>query len=246
MTSLLLRCGSVRGRVSCGAVALFGLGVSGAVGGPIYQEPRTDAGSFKETAAITEGPERQLEEIHGRLVGGTRGEDPVFDDYEDMYLIRIVDVMAFSAETVTPSFAGSAFNTQLWLFDLDGRALLANNELNGEGTGFSRLVGAADDGTGAVIPGPGLYYIAISGAGNVPTSGGLEMFNLASRFEVSGPDGPGGMGVHDGWSGPGAFGSYIIRLTGVEAVVPAPGGVALLVAGGLMGVGGLRRRRRQV
>jgi len=218
-----------------------GVVASSAFAGPIYQEPRTDAGSFKETAAITEGPGFQLEEIHGRLGGGGRGEAPGFSDFEDMFQIRIVDPMGFSAETVSPTGPGGGFNTQLWLFDLDGRGLLGNNEIDGEGTGFSRLLGAADDGSGTVIPGPGLYYIAISGIGNVPTSGGEEIFNLASRFEISGPDGAGGMGIHDGWTGPGAFGDYIIRLTGVEAVIPSPSGMGLLLA--VFGACAMRRRR---
>ena len=66
--------------------------------------------------------------ISGNL---SAGFGPETADLEDLYLIFISDPMGFSATTVGPD---TAFDTQLWLFQvdpggvLDGAGLLGNND----------------------------------------------------------------------------------------------------------------------
>jgi hypothetical protein len=111
--------------------------------------------------------------------------------------------------------------------------LLGNDEIPLAPAGPSRLQPPATDGTGQVIPGPGLYLIAITGFNNDPTSAGGAIFNQALRTEVSGPDGPGGAQPHTAWTGDGATGEYVVHLTGAAFVHPAavpaiaPAGIAV-------------------
>jgi hypothetical protein len=148
-------------------------------------------------------------------------------DFEDMFLIRITDPVNFTART-DPGFGSATFNTELWLFRLDASnkllayGLLGNDEILGGPAGPSRLQPPATDGTGQTIPGAGLYLLAISGQGNDPRSAGGAIFNQASATEVSGPDGPGGPGAHNSWTGAGPVGNYSIHLVGAALVPPVP------------------------
>ncbi len=157
---------------------------------------------------------------------------PGVPDLEDMYLIFIMDPIGFSATTVGP---GTAFDTQLWLFRadpdgvLDGTGLLGNNDVSAVDDA-SILGPMSDDGTGISISVPGLFYLAISGggpplpppdqSGRFPVALGLNIFNLESPTEISGPDGPGGMFAIDEWVGEGEVGSYVIALEGVSFIEP--------------------------
>ena len=50
-------------------------------------------------------------------------------DFEDMYLIQISDPDLFAASTSNAINGGSAsFNTQLWLFDLNGLGIAGNDD----------------------------------------------------------------------------------------------------------------------
>jgi hypothetical protein len=169
-----------------------------------------------------------------QVISGQLFNEPSFDR-EDVYLIRIIDPVAFVASTdpndcvavgEPPTFfCGSAdFDTRLWLFRIDvgsdsARGHLANDEKS-PFSGSSKLVSASTDGTAMVVVSPGYYLLAISTFGNVPLSGGGPIFEFATRTEVSGPSGPGGAGAHIGWSGggPPAPGAYRIVLSGVEGL----------------------------
>lgn len=59
-----------------------------------------------------------------------------------------------------------------------------------------------------------MYLLAFSGYDNDPLSRGEEIFDQASATERSGPDGDGGDGELDGWTGVGEYGKYVIALTG--------------------------------
>lgn len=95
------------------------------------------------------------------------------------------------------------FNTALWLFRLDDTGLLANRDA-GPGQVFSRILPIATDGTGARIPGPGRYILAVSYDDVAPITGaGLPIFNFSNApgaTQVSGPDGAGGSQPYASWA----------------------------------------------
>jgi hypothetical protein len=109
----------------------------------------------------------------------------------------------------------------LWLFDAAGFGLLANDDAE-RTVSQSTLLDAATDGTGVVIAEPGLYFLAVTGAGSEPLSDDddSEVFLLASPTEISGPDGPGGAAPIEDWSIDGDQGAYVIAFTGVAFIVP--------------------------
>ncbi|HWB20306.1 MAG TPA: hypothetical protein VG711_08410, partial [Phycisphaerales bacterium] len=173
-----------------------------AFAGPEWVE-HNDAGSIVTTAQRTAGP-GQLTSIAGHLTGGigtslTFGES----DFEDMYLIQITDPSSFTMQVI-----GADFDAQLFLFNVtlpgEGFGLLANDDFNDNTSPF--IGNMATDGTGAQINLPGVYAIAISGFGRNPVSIGGEIFDMEFGDEISGPDGPGGINPHTGWTGDGQTG----------------------------------------
>lgn len=221
-------------------VAVVGLGCSLAAAGPEWIEAG-DAGSVPGSAQSVTGGGGPVTKIIGNLSGPSSMPHRVQDDFQDMYLIYICDPLMFRATTL-PQFDGLAnFDPSLWLFSADGRGLLANLDA-GPGDPNVFMLNEANDATGAAVVVPGLYFLAISGAGSVPVSdpNGLDIFHFTFPGEVSGPDGPGGVNPITGWSGPGQWGHYEIALRGVCTIVPAPGAIGLL---GSFGLVALRRRR---
>ena len=217
------------------ALAAFAAASSAALAGPDWLE-RGDAGEVLSTSQRTLGV-GQLSTIGGNLNSGFSQPD-----LADMFLVSVTDPGSYSFE-----INNSAFPTSLWLFNItqanEALGLLANVERSPE-SNFSRLTGAATDGSGASINQPGLYAVVIAIRGYVPVSNNGEIFLIDLPTEISGPDGPGGFLPHTGWAGEPAVGGggYTI---GVKAVgyadIPAPGAVALA---GMAGVLAARRRRR--
>ncbi len=218
---------------------LFAIGTSllllagqAALAGPDWVESG-DAGSILPSAQQTLGS-GSINSISGNLGGAS-----FVPDFEDMYLVRVLNPLAFSM-TIT----GASFDAQMFVFNvtLAGEAfgLLANdNTIFGSQPVLGPL---ASDGTGAALKFPGVYAIAISGAGRVPVSLNGPIFNFASPTEISGPDGPGGLNPHIGWTGVGQTGEYTIQVTGVGFYeVPTPGSSALLIGAAI--AAGRRRRR---
>lgn len=182
-----------------------------ALAGPTFEEV-PDAGSTPATAQPVSGT-ASTTRVKGELTATADA-----NDFEDMFLICITDPSAFSA-TVDP--VSTNFDTQLWLFKLDGKGLLGNdNDAGSFPTVYSKLLPNATDGSGATIPGPGLYLLAISSKANVPMSQGGKIFHdpTIAGIEITGPDGPGGNLPIQGWSqGEGTVGgTYAIDLTGVK------------------------------
>jgi hypothetical protein len=210
------------------------LALSTAVQAHAWIEPRdSDAGASVPTAQVPVGI-GSLTSIQGVLDGEA---DSGLPDFQDLFAVAITDPLNFSATTVTLG-GGIDVDTNLWLFDPGERGRLGNRDF-APATIFSRLTPIADDGTFALTI-PGLYYIGVSGGdSNRPTSGSLQIFNFLTQTELSGPDGPGGAGIHDGWSGAGESGSYRILLTGVS-YVPAPAATAFFALATLF----VSRRRR--
>lgn len=213
------------------AVALLALS-SIACAGPNWVEPAAGAGSSIPTANKPNGV-GPLQTIGGTLEGSVDGKP--LPDFEDVYEIFIADPANFSARTFTMIDGGSAtFNTRLFLFDAAGQGLLANDDPF-PGEQGSRLLRFSDDGTGVVINIPGIYYLAICGAGNDPLSLAGPIFQIVNPFEVSGPDGPGGAQPLANWTGPGAVGEYVIHLEGVQFVPRAEPGLVENFPGNFIG-----------
>jgi hypothetical protein len=149
-------------------------------------------------------------------------------DFHDVYRIRIVFPEKFAASTNSDfQNAGASFDSSLFLFDENGRALLANlNDPNG-GSGGATILFAANDGTGFVVDKPGIYLLAIAGEPSVPlNAAGDLLFQFDDPFEISGPDGvpPGAGDALAQWTSPELTGEYRIALFGASfAEPPCPG-----------------------
>ncbi len=172
-------------------------------------------------------------------------------DFEDMFMINIVDPFNFRATTepndpeLVDAFAN--FNSQLWLFQpaapgdlLNALGYLGNDDHPDVAQSVrSLLIPMTSDGFPDLVD-PGIYFIAITRFNNDPVSAIGEIFDQVSLTEISGPDGDGGAFPITGWTGDkdGFDGGYRIALQGVE-FVPAPGTIILF------GLAALRRRRRR-
>ena len=102
-----------------------------------------DAGDLPETAQATgTDTNTPLSSISGSLDAND----------VDMFAIYIADPSAFRAETNTST---TNFDSQLWLFDVNGNGIVHDDDSAGRLR--SRITNANN-----CIPGPGIYYIAIS------------------------------------------------------------------------------------
>ncbi len=225
-------------RAQWAALAWIGAWTGAALAGPDWIETE-DAGSFVRTA------QRVLGTGELRSIQGTLGQSLTDPDLVDMFLIRVLNPTRFRFDTTAADF-----DTQLFIFTvvegkggLDGYGLLGNDDaiVQQQRVIGSLIDGPANDGSGARIYEPGIYALAICGRGRVPTANQKEIFFFADPTEISGPDGPAGKLIHDGWDGLGAVGRYRILVEGVGYFdVPAPGAVTPLA---LCALAALRRRR---
>lgn len=190
-----------------------------AVAGPDFEEGEEDAGSLPMVAIPVTGT-GPLGRISGAL-GGTALAPR--NDFEDMYLIQIVDPLGFSAVTQ------STFNIQLWLFNAEGFGLAANNDtdLAERISTEAKLIGGP-----GTLTGPGKYLLAVSG-GSTPANGCGAMFVLDKTTEQSTADGPGGLLPIFNWNGPSESGLYSIELSGAAFITPPEVDLPLMSSWGM-------------
>src|SRR5689334_17234309 len=119
-----------------GLAALI-LASGSAVAGPDWVE-HNDAGSTLGTAQQTQGS-GEIHSISGTLMGGT-----LTGDFEDMYLVRVLDPSVFSLRVVS-----AQFDPQLFIFNVtlpnEAFGLLAND--NTPLSTLPLLTAMATDGT---------------------------------------------------------------------------------------------------
>jgi hypothetical protein len=156
-----------------------------------------DAGDLPESAQAT--PSGALTGIRGALTAGD----------VDMYAIYIADPSAFAASTR----CNTLFDTQLFLFDANGNPVSFNDDAP-EGGAASRL-------DGSCIPGPGLYYLAVSAYDrDAVDCNGVELWADAPYSAIRCADGT-GSGRIGGWTGSHSVNAtYIITLEGAEGASP--------------------------
>ncbi len=116
-----------RSWVAAACAGLIGAAAAGGAAlppaGPSWVEPG-DAGSVPGTAQLTLGTGALLS-IVGTLEGTVAASGT--DDFEDMYVIAILDPGTFIATTaLSPGFA--EFDSRLYLFDITGLGLLGNDD----------------------------------------------------------------------------------------------------------------------
>jgi hypothetical protein len=244
-----LGCGSALGA----GLAVLGM-LAGAAGAAEYDE-NPDAGDIPSTAQSTAGPaSTALDAINGDIL----------DEFDqDMFKIFIDDPVAFSASTNNPETSlPPTDDTMLYLFDENGLAVLASDDIDGLNFKTTLSAGSLDDAGG----GAGIYYVAISKAYNYPSSnaGDIVAGEIWNPDRLSEETSTLDMGLvpnrGSGWDvavaawGNQPFnagaGPYRIELTGASfaeesALVPVMGpaasvGLSLLL--GACGIGALRIR----
>ena len=150
-----------------------------------------DAGDLPETAQATgTDTNTPLSSISGSLDAND----------VDMFAIYIADPSAFRAETNTST---TNFDSQLWLFDVNGNGIVHDDD--SAGSLRSRITNANN-----CIPGPGIYYIAISRYNRDPRdcddnaiwTGTANACAVAGRSRVA------------SWTGSTSAGTYQIVLQG--------------------------------
>ncbi|HEX6810140.1 MAG TPA: hypothetical protein VF384_00830 [Planctomycetota bacterium] len=159
-----------------------------------------EAGNLPATAQTPVGV-GALTQIDGNL--NDPAEPTGAGNDRDMYLIQIDNPATFTATTV----GGTVLDTQLFLFQQSGLGVSFNDD-----SGITTQSALS----GAFVPAPGLYLIAVSRFDRDPTGLGLEIWADTPFTTERAPDGPGAANPIDGWNGIGATGitgSYSIFLT---------------------------------
>jgi hypothetical protein len=159
-----------------------------------------DAGDLPGTAQLT-----NCSGALTSIVGALAASDV------DMYCITIVDPASFSATTC----GGTTADTQIFLFDLAGLGVTYDDDDPG-GCGLQSTI------TGAFVPGPEQYYLAVSRYNGDPVDSAGQLLWLNTPYNVERvPDGPGAANPIAGWTTVStSTATYTIALTGVACCGP--------------------------
>ncbi len=202
------------------------------------------ASSAQAAAVFVEGGDAGETIISAKTFLGSGPIDAIqgtLDGDADLFAIYLTAGTAFSATTTASGIDYNFFDTVLYLFDAAGKGLIGNDD--------DGVAGGSQSTLSNYIPTvSGLYYLAITGAGYTPVSGGSAIFPslLGQGGNVAANPAAGSL---TGWSSlTNEFGDYEIQLVGASAAaasdVPEPG--SLLLAGAALGAAGLIRRRKPV
>lgn len=200
----------------------------------------TGAGDSLTTAQITYSAGYEtLSSITGGLTASLadpNGGSPIYQ--VDLFKIRVADVSAFSAWTT----GQTAFDTQLYLIDKDGKGVYSNDD---NGFDLLSLLPAAS----ALGPlSADVYYLAIAFSGYVALdTSAASLFQSGGSSDVLGGDSSSGPlaswgRTYDNNNSEALY-SYEIGLAGAtNADLPEPGAIALAAVA--LGAAGIARRRK--
>lgn len=164
---------------------------SGSISGINSVKENGDAGALPNTAQLINNSAAPPKAISGNLT-----ENDV-----DLYEIYLPGGESFQATTVR----GSSVDTQLFLFDGNGKGIYSNDDSSGG------LQSTIPEGNSFIPPAPGTYYLGITSFGNNATNANGEKISFGS-LENTSPD-SNNQNIINGWTNSGFdSGSYIIRL----------------------------------
>jgi len=135
-------------------------------------------------------------------ISGTLEEDGI-----DMFEFEICDPADFSATTR----GGTAFDTQLFLFDTAGFGVTFNDDSGGV---FQSTI------TGQFVPAPGRYILAVSQYNNDARTVTDALIWANQPYETErAADGPGALSPLHHWDGLGGFGgAYLVQISGAAFI----------------------------
>ncbi len=197
---------TLRTPIALAAIALTAL-APGQLRAQVFVET-ADAGATLTTATTAAGNGGSLLEIDGSI-------SDAFD--VDIFKLQIVDPLHFSATTVN---ATTSMDTQLYLFDSTGHAVVGNDDAS-----FFTLQSSIAAGSLALTS--DVYYLAVSLSGNNPINSSSQLLftpYTANTTVVLTPSASTSLTTLSGFDGGTYFsesGSYAINLTGVASIASA-------------------------
>ena len=230
--------------IKAAAVAGFVLAAGAAVASPISYTEVGDAGDLVNgtVQTVTGAAGSTVTSIKGALTATAGITDG------DAFKIYISAPSAFSASTTGFTPGVNNFDSELFLFNLNGTGIVTNDDDPG-GSGSASAITAGNPFTAGLSA--GFYYLLITGQGMNPNSaGGLIFPNWTDgTTDPTGLYGPNaGATAINGFAGSSNDGgAYSIALTGVSiapaaATLPEPGTLGLGLTAGLVLLALVRRR----
>lgn len=214
-----------------------------------YNESSTGYNSHNLPASAEEVPFdamnfTSLDHILGSL---SINPNTLLSEGADVYRIFISDPSTFSASTTSLGGGRNGFDTQLFLFNLNGTGIATNDD---HSPGAQAQLSAGNALYSSLAA--GYYYLVISGAGSHPA----DMSNVrifpnqdegADPTQTYGPKNGTPDETNAAWTqfngSSSEGGTYSIALTGASIAVPEPTTVALIITGSIAGLIAMRRKK---